>query len=146
MKYLKEVILFLMVVSWLCQVKLVKYINFSKQKWQINEIHGDTPMKLSMDAILGGNFTHHHLGIQKEKKSVFKWYYVNANIALFSLPCVWLFSCKDLSLALWRYMEGWESSKNLPFVFFCVNQAFLVLSFLCKTKTASRNALILFLI
>lgn len=35
-------------------------------------MHGDTPMKPSMDAILGDNFTHHHLGIQKEKKPIFK--------------------------------------------------------------------------
>lgn len=34
-----------MAVFWLRQVKLAKYINYSKHKWHINEMHGDTLMK-----------------------------------------------------------------------------------------------------
>lgn len=57
MKYLKDVILFLMVMSWLCQVKLVKNIEQSKQKWQISEAHGDSPVKPIYESEVGGNLT-----------------------------------------------------------------------------------------
>lgn len=49
MKYLKHVFLFLMAMSWLRQAKLDKYINWGKQKWQINEMHGDIPMKTTYE-------------------------------------------------------------------------------------------------
>lgn len=36
----RQCLLLLMVMLLLCQVKLVKYTNESKQRWQINETHG----------------------------------------------------------------------------------------------------------
>lgn len=67
MKYLKDVILFLMVMSWLCQVKLVKDIDQSKQKWQINEAHGDNPMKPIYESVVGGNLA--IWGIKRRRQS-----------------------------------------------------------------------------
>ena len=117
MKYLKGIILILMALSWLCQVKLVKYINCSKQKWQINEIHGDIPMQTVYGLHTRWQFHMPPSGNPKgEEASLQKVLFQGQHCSFLSLLCVRFFFYPKFYDLFWE--DKWECERALPFVFF----------------------------
>lgn len=86
-------------------------------------MHGDTLMKTNYGLHTRWQF-HHHLGIQKEKKPIFKRYYVSAKIVLFSLPLCCVFDFFHPKLYDLFFEDKWKSKRALPFVLFALINLF----------------------